>query len=225
MGRQPTCPTGLRTELDCPTLSPGLLGHPRRRRWMFSTLRHHSLSLLQCTRRHNLLTQITSHRSALAPNSIHSEPFSPQPTDLQTATECPPTTIQREQDLPLRIPAPSCIPHWPQHLFPRQGDFARHMKRQQHERFRSSLSSEQSAKFNAIGRHMITLHKRFHSLIEQNSKNSTLAINLTVLTDMLQRAQQAGLHKFHLSLVRHTTSSCNLPQRYTINIRPMRNLG
>ena len=99
MGRQPTFPTGLRTELDCPTLSPGLLGHPRRRRWMFSTLRHHSLSLLQCTRRHNLLTQITSHRSALAPNSIHSEPFSPQPWSTCSNK---PTSKQQQNALPQR---------------------------------------------------------------------------------------------------------------------------
>ena len=46
-----------------------------------------------------------------------------QQTDLQIATECHPTAIQRKQDLPVRIPAPSCIPEWPQHLLPRQGDF------------------------------------------------------------------------------------------------------
>ena len=56
-----------------------------------------------------------------------------------------------KKDLQLRIPAPSCIPDWPQHLFPRQGDFGKHIKRQQHQRFRTFLSSEQAAKF--------TLHK------------------------------------------------------------------
>ena len=32
-----------------------------------------------------------------------------QQTDLQIAIECPPTMIQLNQDLPLSIPAPSCI--------------------------------------------------------------------------------------------------------------------
>ena len=73
-----------------------------------------------------------------------------------------------KQDLPLRISAPSCFPDWP--LFPRQGDFARHIKRQQHVLCRISLSSEQEAKFNAIGRHTVTLHKCSHLLTDRTPR-------------------------------------------------------
>ena len=58
-------------------------------------------------------------RTLLTPTMVDIQ----QQTDLQIATECHPTTIQRKQDLPVRMPAPSCIPDWPQHLLPRRGDF------------------------------------------------------------------------------------------------------
>ena len=68
-----TFSTGLRTKPNCPKLPPGFatvsVGHPRRRHQLFSTLRHHSLSVPQSTCRHNLLAQRTSHRPTLAPNS------------------------------------------------------------------------------------------------------------------------------------------------------------
>ena len=67
-------------------------------------------------------------RTLLTPTIVNLQ----QQTELQIATECPPTTIQPKQDLPLCIPAPSCIADWSQHLFPRQGDSARHIKWQQH---------------------------------------------------------------------------------------------
>ena len=123
----------------------------------------------------------------------------------QAATECPPTTI------------------W--YLFPRQWDFARNIKRQQHTWFGASLISEQAAKFNAIGRHTVTLHKHSHLHTEVRVPEDNLVmLNLPALTHMLLRAQQS-LHKFHLPLVQHTTSSCNLSQSHTINIRPMLHVG
>ena len=128
-------------------------------------------------------------RTLLTPTMVNLQ----QQTELQIATECPPTTIQRKQDLPLRIPSPSCIPDWPQHLFPRQGDFARHIKRQQHERFRTSLSSEQAAKFNAIGRHTVTLHKRSHLLTDRTPRTqlwqcSTSLFSLTCFYELSNQA-------------------------------------
>ena len=116
-----------------------------------------------------------------------------QQTDLQIATECHPTTIQRKQDLPLRIPAPSRTPDWPQHVFPRQRDLARHIKRQRHERFRTSLSSEEAAKFNAKGRHTVTLHQRARLLtdripITQLWQCSTSLFSLTCFYELSNQA-------------------------------------
>ena len=127
-----TFPTGLSTELNCPTLFQSLttisLGHPQSLHWMFSTLWHNSLSVLQCTSRINLLAQRTSwwsHWSTLAPISHYRYTQSlrtllnptivnlQQQTDLQKATVCSLTTTQLKQDLPLSILAPSCIQDWP----------------------------------------------------------------------------------------------------------------
>ena len=115
-------------------------------------------------------------RTLLNPTMVNLQ----QQTDLQKATECPPTTIQGKQD---RIPAPSCIQDCPQHLFPRLGDFARHIKRQRAVQNLSLLRAG-AAKFNAIGRHTVTLHKHPH---------------LLVLTDRTLRTQlwKAQLHCSH----------------------------
>ena len=48
--------------------------------------------------------------------------------ELPVAKECPSAEIQNKSGLPLQIPSAECIPHWPSHLFPTQGDFGRHIK-------------------------------------------------------------------------------------------------
>mmetsp|Transcript_52383 Transcript_52383/g.109281 ORF Transcript_52383/g.109281 Transcript_52383/m.109281 type:complete len:515 (-) Transcript_52383:93-1637(-) len=85
-----------------------------------------------------------------------------QTWNLPIATTCPPQEIRNKADLPLSIPSPQCIPHWPQHLFPTQGDFGRHIKAQIKANFFSGLPKAQQARVKAVGRHHLITHRTSH---------------------------------------------------------------
>jgi hypothetical protein len=66
-------------------------------------------------------------------NSLH------QSWNLPGATTSPPQILHNKADLSLGIPSPQYIQHWPQHSFPTQGDFGRHIKAQLKSKFLNHL--------------------------------------------------------------------------------------
>ena len=69
--------------------------------------------------------------------------------------------------------SPFCIPDWPQHLFPRQGDFARHINRQQQwavQKFYLLSASSEVQCNRSRDCHTVTLHTRSHLLTDRTPR-------------------------------------------------------
>jgi hypothetical protein len=85
-----------------------------------------------------------------------------QQWNLPVATISPSPEIRDKQSLPLQIPSPSVISDWPAHLFPTQGDFGRHIKKQLVAQFTRHLTVPQQQRFHSIARHTLQLSSSSH---------------------------------------------------------------
>jgi hypothetical protein len=100
--------------------------------------------------------------SFLAPNII-----SLQQWNLPVAVTCPTSDICDKMTLPLQIPSPQCLIDWPQRLFPTQGDFGRHIKKQLVSQFLRPLTVPEKQRFTSIARHTLKLSLSSHLLPSQ----------------------------------------------------------
>jgi hypothetical protein len=85
-----------------------------------------------------------------------------QPWKLPVATISPSPDIRDKQSLPLQIPSPDIISDWPAHLFPTQGDFGSHIKKQLVAQFTRHLTVLQQQQFHSIARHTLQLSLSSH---------------------------------------------------------------
>ena len=87
------------------------------------------------------------------------------------------------------------------------------------------IIKEKKDEINGIGRHTVTLHKRSHLLTDRAPRIQLwqCSTSLFWLTCFYELSNQAFIN--YLSLVRHSTSSCNLSQSHITNMRPIWHLG
>jgi hypothetical protein len=111
--------------------------------------------------------------SFLAPNII-----SLQQWNLPVAVTCPSSDIFDKKTLPLQIPSLQCLTDWPDKLFPSQGDFGRHIKKQLVSHFLLPLTVPQKQRFKSIARHTLQLSPASHLLPSQLTESQAPSTNL-----------------------------------------------
>jgi hypothetical protein len=87
-----------------------------------------------------------------------------QQWNLQVATVNPSPDTRDKNTIPLQIPSPTIISEWPTHLFPTQGDFGRHIKKQLVTQFTRHLTVLQQQRYHSIARHTLQLSQSSHLL-------------------------------------------------------------
>ena len=125
-----------------------------------------------CQKHNTVIPWLSTPTVQLLQNTIRPFVTNLQQWELPVANECPPAEIQNKLALPLQIPSPECIPCWPHHLFPTQGDFGRHVKSKLKSRFISSLSRDEKHRFTAVGRQSFKFHNKTH-LIRPTQENKS----------------------------------------------------
>ena len=128
--------------------------------------------------------------SFLTPN-IHSL----QQWNLPVASISPSPDIRDKRTLPLQIPSPQCIATWPPHLFPTQGDFGRHIKKQLVTQFTRHLSSHQNERYRAVARQTLQLSPSSHLLPTDGTASNLwqCSTSLFSLTNIYELSNQALL--------------------------------
>jgi hypothetical protein len=122
--------------------------------------------------------------------------------NIPIATTCPTSDIHNKSDVPLSIPSPQCIPDWPPHLFPSQGDFGRHIKAQLKSKFINNAPITDQLRLRSIGRHQFNLHPNSH-LTNPNTTKSQLwqcSTSLFSLTSFQKLSNQAFITSTSLIL-------------------------
>jgi len=116
-----------------------------------------------------------------------------QQWNLPVATISPSPEIRDKQSLPLQIPSPSVISDWPAHLFPTQGDFGRHIKKQLVAQFTRHLTVPQQQRFHSIARHTLQLSSSSHLMSDDRPVSnlwqcSTSLFSLTCFYELSNQA-------------------------------------
>ena len=116
-----------------------------------------------------------------------------QQWNLPVAATCPTTDICDKKTLPLQIPSPQCLIDWPQRLFPTQGDFGRHIKKQLVSHFLRPLTVLEKQRFTSIARHTLKLSLSSHLLPSQAASTnlwqcSTSLFSLTCFYELSNQA-------------------------------------
>ena len=116
-----------------------------------------------------------------------------QQWNLPVATTSPSPDIRDKQSLPLQIPSPDVISAWPAHLFPTQGDFGRHIKKQLVDQFTRHLTVLQQQRFHSIARHTLQLSPSSHLMPDERPVSnlwqcSTSLFSLTCFYELSNQA-------------------------------------
>ena len=162
----------------------------------------------------------------LNPN-IHS----PQRWNLPVATNSPTPDIRDKKSLPLQIPSPQCITDWPPHLFPTQGDFGRHIRKQLVNQFTRPLTVLQQQRFHSVARHTLQLSQCSHLLPEDKPVANLwqYSTSLFSLTSFYELRNQAFLTTSALLLdilvLSYTCSTCTVFENNTTKLCSNRPLG
>jgi hypothetical protein len=115
----------------------------------------------------------------------------------------PSPDIRDKQSLPLQIPSPDIISDWPAHLFPTQGDFGRHIKKQLVAQFTRHLTVLQQQRFHSIARYTLHLSLSSH-LVSDDRPASNLwqcSTSLFSLTCFYELSNQAFLNPDNFSTI------------------------
>ena len=121
--------------------------------------------------------------------------YSLQQWNLPVASISPSSDIRDKRTLLLQIPSPQCITTWPPHLFPTQGDFGRHIKKQQVTQFARHLSPHQNERYRAVARHTLHLPQSSHLLSNEGIASNLwqCSTSLFSLTSIYELSNQALL--------------------------------
>jgi hypothetical protein len=113
--------------------------------------------------------------------------------NIPLAETLPPVETRTKTVLPLAIPVQPIIPTWRKELFPTQGDFGRHIKKQLKTVFLNNIAYSQRNRVQAVGRNQFKLHKRSHlnstqPAISQLWQCSTSLFSLTSFQELSNEA-------------------------------------